>query len=289
MARRARKVSIHRPGEDAEYTDAELLELAPSMLNAEQRKRRTQLRRRQMMNANRARQKKATGKPRSNMDGLGKGGGWPGKKYCVQIKANGEQCGAIQAYGTEHCRHHLTEEEKARCGLAPDPHGPANTYTRTPLLGARTILTPAQQYRRVAEIAFAHMIDKKLSIFGLHLAGFDPHGEPILEELPGGGLKLHGESKDGDIVMTQFEDILGMNKVFEEMQDRVFGKARQALSIEGGSKPIEIKPVRSGERAREVAGLLDQYGIIPRGAEEPHSGRQRRQPASPTKDSQESK
>lgn len=284
--KRAKRVPIHRPGEDAEYTDAELLTLMPSMLSTEQRQRRRQLVMRRQANERRVANKKSTGKPRANMEGLGTGRRIPGRKYCVEIKANGEPCGMFQMYGTEHCRWHLTDDEKAAAGLAPDPSGAPGTYTRTPLLGARTILTPQQQYRRVAEIAFAHMINKKLAIFGLTLVGYDPHGEPILEEVEGGGVKLHGESKDGDIIMTAWEDLVTMDKVFEGMQDRIFGKARQALQIEGGKKPIEVKPVRSGERAREVAGLLDQYGIIPRGAgasAEPHEGRRRTRGAAKTK------
>lgn len=276
MARRIRKVSIHRPGEDAQYSDAELLELLPSMLNAVQRKRRTQLVRRRNANNRRAANKKMTGNPRGAKAGAGVK---RNQKICTEIKRNGEPCGQFQAFGTEHCRWHLTEKEKYKAGLSPDPSGRAGTYTTVPLLGAKTILTPAQVHRRVFEKAYAVMINKKLEIFGLTLEGYDPHGDPILGVLPGGGLKLHGESKDGDIIMTNFEDILGMNKVMDEMTDRILGKARQALTLEGGGKPIEVKPVRSGERAREVGSLLDQFGIIPRSGEPAHSGRQRRAPS----------
>jgi hypothetical protein len=150
------------------------------------------------------------------------------------------------------------------------------------LLGAQTVLTPQQQYRRVLEKAFAVMMNKKLAIFGLELVGFDPHGDPILESIPGGGAKIYGESKDGYIEMSPFEDLGVMNKAFEEMQDRVFGKARQALTVEGGVKPIEIKPVRSGERARTVADLLDKYGTVPR-----HGGRQRKAPPKTAKESKQ--
>lgn len=290
MARRVKRVPIHRPGEDAEYTDAELLSLIPGMLNADQRKRRAQLKRRQLTNESRLRNKKTTGNPRSAGTTLGSGNKSP-ERECVEVKLNGNKCGAFRSYGTEHCRWHLTEEEKIKCGLAPDPSGAPGTYTRTPLLGAKTILTPAQVHQRVFEKAYAVMINKKLSIFGLTLEGFDPHGDPVLGELPGGGLKLHGESKDGDIIMTAFEDILGMNKVMDEMTDRILGKARQSLTLQGGSKPIKVEPVKSGERAREVAGLLDQYGIIPRGAGGAHSGAQRRRraPAESTKTPAENK
>jgi hypothetical protein len=280
MARRIRKVPIHRPGEDATYTDKELLDLPDALLNADQVKRKKVLKRRSDQNKRRAANRKTRKPGEERLKGRNP---MAGKAHCTQIKSNGDSCFGWRSYGTEHCRWHMTEAELQMAGLEPA----ARVGSYTPLLGINTVLTPTQQYRRVLEKAFAVMINKKLNVFGLRLVGFDPAGDPILEEVRSGGVKIYGESKDGDIIMTMFDDLGTMNKVFEEMMDRTFGKARQALQIEGGTKPIEIKPVRSGERAREVAGLLDQYGIIPPGSGS-HGGRQRHKPASPSKDKAES-
>jgi hypothetical protein len=272
--RRVKRVKIHRPGEDATYTDAELISLPPAVLGEDQRKRRRALLRRKQQAELRDRAKKA--KPRSlRPRGFAD---TEEAKYCIHIRPNDEQCKQRKAFGTEHCRWHLTHEEMVNAGL--EPAESPGSYT--PLIGINTTLTPQQQYRRVLEKSFAYIMNKKLAIFGLRVEGYDPHGDPIIGEVPGGGVKLHGESKDGDIIMTHFEDIRTMSKEFEGMIDRTFGKARQSLTVEGGKQPIKVEPQATPERAQRVAKLLDGLGAIPRDAA-PHSGRQRRKPAAPTK------
>lgn len=262
---------LHQPGEGAIYTDDELKELPFVVLSEAQRKRKRIIERRERTNKRNSANRKVR-----------KAGEVPdrtkGKEYCVHIKENGDRCGSWAAYGTPRCRWHMDEEEKIAAGLAPARPGEARQ-----LVHVSDVLTPMQQFARATEKSMAVIIEQYLTAMGLQLDGFDPLGDPIISVVENGGLKLHGESKDGDIIMTNFDNIIGRIEIAEKMINRVWGKPRQSMVIEGGAKPIKIEPKKSPERAQDVAKLLDGLGIIPRGAESHGTAqRRRRAPAEPT-------
>lgn len=55
-----------------------------------------------------------------------------------------------------------------------------------------------------------------------------------LSPLPEGGVKLYGESKDGDIYVSGHDDIGAMMGAARELIDRVYGKPKQSTEISGG-------------------------------------------------------
>jgi hypothetical protein len=71
--------------------------------------------------------------------------------------------------------------------------------------------------------------------------------------------------------MTDYENIMAQVEIAEKLINRVYGKPKQTTQIEGGVQPIKVLPVRTEERAREVAELLSRSAAIPQ-----HEGRQRR-------------
>ena len=56
-------------------------------------------------------------------------------------------------------------------------------------------------------------------------------GECELVELPGGGAKLFGESKDGFINVSDVEDLGAQINASEKLEDRVYGRPKQATEI----------------------------------------------------------
>jgi hypothetical protein len=57
------------------------------------------------------------------------------------------------------------------------------------------------------------------------------NGDPELVELPEGGAKLFGESKDGDICVSDADDLGAMIAAAEKLQDRVYGRPRQRNEV----------------------------------------------------------
>lgn len=84
-----------------------------------------------------------------------------------------------------------------------------------------------------------------------------------ITRVPGGGVKIHGESKDGDINMTKYEDSMSQAKLSEMLLDRAFGRPRtQAeVSFTPTGQSAQVPP--TAERAREVALVLAEAEAIP--------------------------
>ncbi len=80
---------------------------------------------------------------------------------------------------------------------------------------------------------------------------------------PDAGVRIHGESKDGDINMTEHEDLMSQAKLAEMLLDRGFGRSRtQAeVSFTPTGPSAQIPP--TAERAREVALVLAEAEAIP--------------------------
>lgn len=93
--------------------------------------------------------------------------------------------------------------------------------------------------------------------------GYDVvRGEDGLELVPltHGGAKLHGESKNGEIVPSPVEDLGAQQEAAERLWNRVYGKPKQTQEIsgpEGG--PVEVVPV-AREKASQVGGILKAVG-----------------------------
>jgi hypothetical protein len=63
---------------------------------------------------------------------------------------------------------------------------------------------------------------------------------PELKSIPGGGVKVHGESKEGHIVVSDHLDLGAMQEAAERLWNRVYGKPKQSTEITGpGGGPIE--------------------------------------------------
>lgn len=92
-------------------------------------------------------------------------------------------------------------------------------------------------------------------------------GEEGLEliQLQAGGAKVHGESKEGDIVPSDIDDLGAQQEAAERLWNRVYGKPKQTQEITGAEGgPVEIVPVTRA-KAKQVKGVL---GLVGAGGDE---------------------
>ena len=193
-------------------------------------------------------------------------GGLPGFRQCTGSNfINGKQCRMPAIEGMDTCMKHAPKE--FRNEFAPGAGISSAGKRKAP-----------EVIREVVEVAAAAVVKPYFDSLGIVFEGYDTEtGEPVVT-YTGGGLMLHGESKDGDIIMTDYENLLARVQVAERLLDRVYGKPRQTTVLEGGVAPIRVQPVRTEERAQQVAALLSHAGALPP-AQKPHEGRRRAKPS----------
>jgi hypothetical protein len=87
---------------------------------------------------------------------------------------------------------------------------------------------------------------------------------PELVEIEGGGAKIYGESKDGDINMTMHDDLEAHQKAAERLQDRVYGRPKQATEITSpdGGAIVLVAPPDALDKSRKAAELLKGLGRV---------------------------
>ena len=238
---------LRRPGEPPNLSDDELRDcqdpdVLASMSPAQLRERR--LLRKREAEVNR-RKRRAIAEAEGEL-------GPDADRYCCGIKANGEPCWRKKVMGSDFCPGHISREEARTLGVRH----------------MREVVRPRKAngpevLRLIFEQAADEIIKPYFEAFGLELLGFDElTNEPIIVK-NGQRLKLYGESKDGDIEMSVYDDIGGMIQVAERLLDRVYGKPRQTTQIEGGTRPVRVEPVASEDHARRVAELLAAQRALP--------------------------
>lgn len=124
--------------------------------------------------------------------------------------------------------------------------------------GRKRRVGPDQYIRETVQQAVGLFIRPHLNALGVEID--KDTGKPYLVE--GGGAKIYGESKDGDINMTDHDDVEAQQKAAERLFDRGFGKPRTQAEISllptGGAQ--KIPP--TAERALEVAQVLAEAGAV---------------------------
>lgn len=242
---------------DVQFTDEELLALPANSLTRSERSRRRRVRRR--LKEAKEQERKArqianephrTGTPKKKVT--------PANRCHGSNKA-GNPCGAPAVKGAKHCLSHLNDAEKAKLGKKTFQE----SGTEGRRLRNRTGMNAPAMMRSVVEVAVEKLIMRYFAALGLEFIGYDDDGNPIV--LDNGierGICLHGESKEGDIVMTDYPDLAAQIQVMEKLMDRTYGKPKQTQILEGGQRPIKVQPVRSMERAQEVADLLQRVGAV---------------------------
>lgn len=97
-----------------------------------------------------------------------------------------------------------------------------------------------------------------------------------LVQVEGGGAKIYGESKDGEIRMTSHDDLGAMIAAAEKLLDRIYGRAKQTTeTIGGGERPPGEVPLIPADQGWHdtVAGVLAGVGAVQGQVAEATSGK----------------
>lgn len=168
---------------------------------------------------------------------------------CDGTTKRGTPCKAGPLKGTTRCAAHPLDPASPRFG------SPAQAR-EAGLKGGRPALPkPTDVARKLIEEHVTAVLRPHFLALGIEL-----HADGSTTRLDGGAL-MYGESKDGDIVASNFEDLGAQMEAAEKLLNRVYGKPKQSTEIsgpEGG--PLEIVPVK--HPASEVIALLRGTGAV---------------------------
>jgi hypothetical protein len=154
----------------------------------------------------------------------------------------------------KHCRAHDPDlPDSARFGSHAQAREAAKLGGRPPNP------KPSEVMRRLVEEHVETVIAPHFRTLGYKLERNEA-GELTIVEDPAGGAKIYGESKEGDINVTDHDDLGAHIAAAEKLLDRVYGRPKQSTELTGAEGgPVEIVPV-TREKAKAVSGILDGVG-----------------------------
>lgn len=168
---------------------------------------------------------------------------------CTGTKKAGGPCGAPALKGTERCAAHPLDPDSPRFG------SPAQAREAGKKGGRPALPKPTDVARRLIEENVTAILRPHFLALGLEL-----HADGTTTRLEGGAT-MYGESKDGVVVASNYEDLGAQIAAAEKLLDRVYGRPKQATEIsgpEGG--PVEIVPVK--RQSGDVVSLLKGTGVV---------------------------
>ncbi|HSC20788.1 MAG TPA: hypothetical protein VLC07_03580 [Solirubrobacterales bacterium] len=155
----------------------------------------------------------------------------------------------------KHCRAHDPDiPDSARFGS----HAQAREAAK---LGGRPANPrPTEIMRRLVEDHVESVIAPHFRTLGYDVERDEESGELRIVKSENGGAKIFGESKEGDINMTDHDDLGAHIAAAEKLLDRIYGRPKQATELTGAEGgPVEIVPV-TREKAKMVDGILAGVG-----------------------------
>lgn len=161
----------------------------------------------------------------------------------------GTQIGPVSASGN-YCRAHdpeLTDDLRIQ---GPQP---GSGRPRKP--------RPDEVAKQIIEAEVLAFLRPHLMALGLEVNFLDD-GRPLVTVVPGAGAKVHGTTKDGEVIVSDHPDVEAMQKAAERLFDRVYGRPKQATEITGGPQPIKVEVPRTKERAVRVKDILSAAHVL---------------------------
>lgn len=176
-------------------------------------------------------------------------------KTCKSIiqrgKRKGEACGKALYQDTNMCWGHQPKEVKAEKGFGGAQEGGGRPKLADPFDVAR------EAVRQHAEL----LIRPHFKALGYDIEIKQTTDGPILHiaELPEGGAKVYGESKDGEIIPSNIEDLAAQIVAAEKLIDRLYGRPKVAVEHSGGQtfEIVDTTPIERPDHATSVAQLIE--------------------------------
>lgn len=170
------------------------------------------------------------------------------KRVCKATTRAGKPCKASPLTDSDFCLAHSDAKIRESTGFVAD-----NGKQGRPKLP-----TPSEVARKLIEENIAIILRPHFRALGYDV---ETGGEGVvLVPLEGGGAKLYGESRDGVVRASAYDDLGAQIAAADKLLDRIYGKARQSTELVGAQGgPVEVVPVRR-DKAAQVAGILDRVG-----------------------------
>lgn len=85
-----------------------------------------------------------------------------------------------------------------------------------------------------------------------------PGERPVLTPIAGGGggAMMYGESKDGEVVPSPFEDIAAQIDAAEKLLDRIYGRPKATVDAQVRTESLEVRFDATDPEARDLLGEL---------------------------------
>lgn len=153
-------------------------------------------------------------------------------RQCKGTNRAGEPCKAPPLKDSDYCSAHSPElptgvQKFGSPEQGAEPRRKGSLARRKPSF--------AEVQRQLVEENVEKFLRPHLSSLGLELVD----GE--IRERDTGGVKLYGVSKDGEVRVSDRDDLSAQIQASEKVLDRVFGKARQATEISGpDGAPVQV-------------------------------------------------
>jgi hypothetical protein len=129
--------------------------------------------------------------------------------------------------------------------------------------GRPRVPTATEVMRKLVEENVCAVLSPHFKILGFDVVIDEEKGIGLVAR-EGGGAKLYGESREGVINASDYEDLGAQLAAAEKILDRVFGKAKQSTELTGANgKPIEVDAIgvpTTQEFHEGVASILAAAG-----------------------------
>lgn len=171
------------------------------------------------------------------------------KRACKGTTKAGKPCKNAPLKDNDHCIGHLSAKEKEALGFGGPQPGSGRPRMPKPTELARQLL---EQH---IEVVFAPHF--KTLGYDIEIKG----GEMKLIASEFGGAKVYGESKDGYIEVSDYDDLGAMIAAAEKLLDRVYGRPKQTTELTGeGGGPIETRELipTDAKWRDEVTGVIQE-------------------------------
>lgn len=169
---------------------------------------------------------------------------------CGKPTKKGKPCRNPRVKGKKTCMGHLSGKDKESMGFG----GPQ------PGSGRPRNARPTEVMRRLVEEHVQVVLAPHFRTLGWDVVRDETSGELTIVQVDGGGAKIYGESKEGDINFTTVDDLGAHIAAAEKLLDRIYGRPKQTTELSGaGGGPVELVPV-TRDKAGQVGGILEKVG-----------------------------
>lgn len=170
------------------------------------------------------------------------------KRACNGTTVKGEPCDAPPLKDKDWCRAH-------------DPETPASLRFGSPAQAREAGLKGGRPRNPRPTERLQQIVEENLHVFlrpHLLTLGLEINADGSISPTNGGmGARMFGESKDGEIVASEYEDLGAQIEAVEKVFNRVYGRPKQVSEVSGpDGGPVTTALVTDPKLSEEALDLL---------------------------------